>query len=96
MFAVLHSTAGFLGYFKMKNVAAEHDTQTQTNRLRFSGLHFKQIQINGAAEQDPKLYIPIEQLRTLLNPEGEYAIMTQCVDKMVVAYKGQYTLKMWF
>lgn len=95
VFAIVHIEAGLLGYFRMRKIfTADTDLFSHTDldhRKIFVGLDFANVLDSGDT-----LFIPVNQMRTLMFPEGEYFIMAVPVGRVIVAYKGQFTLKMWY
>lgn len=85
-FAIVHIESGLLGYFRMKRIA----TSDSDFRQMFTGIDF----VNEDTG-DP-LFVPAHQMRTYVFPDGEYFIMAVPVGRVIVAYKGRLTLKMWY
>jgi hypothetical protein len=93
VFAIVHIESGLLGYFRMKKMGTlDSDLSSHSDRRkRFIGLDFANVLDSGDT-----LFVPVNQMRTLMFPEGEYFIMAMPVGRVIVAYKGQFTLKMWY
>jgi hypothetical protein len=101
VFAIVHIESGLLGYFRMKRFCTAYsdlssypDLSSESyvdSRKRFIGLDFANVLDSGDT-----LFVPVNQMRTLMFPEGEYFIMAMPVGRVIVAYKGQFTLKMWY
>lgn len=84
IFVLVHVNTGFLGYFRLKRFL------TSNSEHRFEGLVFVD------KKNDEMHTIPLKKIRTTQCPKGEYIIMTIPADHIVVAHKGNLTLKMWF
>jgi hypothetical protein len=91
MFAIVHIESGLLGYFRMKRFCTADTDLSSDRRKHFIGLDFANVLDSGDT-----LFVPVHQMRTLMFPDGEYFIMAVPVGRVIVAYKGHFTLKMWY
>jgi hypothetical protein len=84
VFVLVHTINGFLGYFRLKRILTSNSDHT------FEGLAFID------KKTDELHTIPVKKIRTTQCPKGEYILMTIPADHIVVAHKGNLTLKMWY
>ena len=98
-FAIVHIESGLLGYFRMKQIGTVDlnvDRNADLNVDRNAGIKlFTGLDFVNDDSGDP-LFVPAHQMRTHMFPDGEYFIMAVPVGRVIVAYKGRLTLKMWY